>query len=372
MPLHPLGLGQQKLQCVEQFSFLGFSVERVVVRAAHEISAAATRAGERRIRLPRQLGEALVKHVVVQRFHHLSTQIADDFRARWRQLPQHTNGRCRDFLVGGDRHQRRIVAGYRCIETRAFSRAPGNIAKGPLDQRLQRIRVCIPNRNHGHQVRAIPITPEAFERGRVCLLENFRLPDGETIGIARTAKDHGKLFGPNAFARAKPDSPLRQHDAAFGDHLGRIEQHTEGDIAEKTKALLQNAGAVGRHRQDVDRFVESCLRVEVGAKSHADRFQILDDIVLREAFGTIERHVLDEVREPLLIIILENRAGVHDQTQLGALLRLLVAAHVVAQSIRQRPDAYRWIDRQRRRERERIFDGSRSCRRLLARQTLRL
>ena len=43
-----------------------------------------------------------------------------------------------------------------------------------------------------------------------------------------------------------------------------------------------------------------------------------------KVLGAVERHVLDEVRQPALVVVFENRAGVDDQPQLGALLRLLV------------------------------------------------
>ena len=58
----------------------------------------------------------------------------------------------------------------------------------------------------------------------------------------------------------------------------------------------------------------------------------------------VERHVLDEVREPALVVVLEHRAGVDHEPELGAALRLLVGADVVAQAVRQRADRDPRID----------------------------
>ena len=41
-------------------------------------------------------------------------------------------------------------------------------------------------------------------------------------------------------------------------------------------------------------------------------------LVLREPAGAIERHVLDEVRGAQLVVVFQNRPGVHNQPQLGA------------------------------------------------------
>jgi hypothetical protein len=75
------------------------------------------------------------------------------------------------------------------------------------------------------------------------------------------------------------------------------------------------------NRQHVDRLVEARVRVEVRAELHAHALEIVDQVVLGEVLGAVERHVLDEVREAELGRVLEHRAGVHHEPQLGALGR---------------------------------------------------
>jgi len=57
--------------------------------------------------------------------------------------------------------------------------------------------------------------------------------------------------------------------------------------------------------------------------------------------------VLDHVREAALILVLENRAGIHYQSQLGPLLRLVVFADVVAHAVRQDAAGNGGIERKR-------------------------
>ena len=59
----------------------------------------------------------------------------------------------------------------------------------------------------------------------------------------------------------------------------------------------------------------------------------------------VEAHMLDEVREPALIVVFEHGTRVDDEPKFGAGLRLLVRADVVAQTIRERADRDQRIDR---------------------------
>ena len=94
-------------------------------------------------------------------------------------------------------------------------------------------------------------------------------------------------------------------------------------------------GLVGRHLEHVDGLVEAGVGVDVGAEAHAERLDERHELLLGKVLGAVEGHVLDEVREPALVVVFENRAGVDDEPELGALLRLLVGADVVVQAVRR-------------------------------------
>ena len=100
--------------------------------------------------------------------------------------------------------------------------------------------------------------------------------------------------------------------------------------------LVDELRLVGRDLQRVDRLVERRVRVEIGAEPHADLLEEVDERLLREALRAVERHVLDEVREAALVVVLEHRARVHREPDLRALLRLLVRQHVVGEPVRER------------------------------------
>ena len=88
----------------------------------------------------------------------------------------------------------------------------------------------------------------------------------------------------------------------------------------------------------VDRLVEARRRVDVGPEPHSDGLEVAHELVLREPLGAVERHVLEEVRETALVIVLEHRSGVDDEPQLRAFLRLRVTPDVITNAVRQRAD----------------------------------
>ena len=55
-----------------------------------------------------------------------------------------------------------------------------------------------------------------------------------------------------------------------------------------------------------------------------ERRQEVDDALPRKVPGAFELHVLDEMRQPLLVVVFEHRPGLDDEPQFGAVRRLAV------------------------------------------------
>ena len=81
------------------------------------------------------------------------------------------------------------------------------------------------------------------------------------------------------------------------------------------------------------------------AEAHPQALDEVDQRLLLEAPRPVERHVLDEVREPPLVVVLQHRAGVDHQPQLGAVLRVAIGADIPRQPVLQLPGPDRRIKR---------------------------
>jgi hypothetical protein len=160
---------------------------------------------------------------------------------------------------------------------------------------------------------------------------------------------------------AEARAPFLDHDPTLLLHLGRVERDRMCPVLEDLERRVDDGRLVRRYTQHVHGLIEGRVRVEMRAKPHADPLDEVHELLLLEAARPVERHVLDEVREPALVIPLEHRAGVHGQPQLGALLGARVLTDVVAHAVRQPADHELRVDRKSARgvgERRRNRGGS--------------
>ena len=128
-----------------------------------------------------------------------------------------------------------------------------------------------------------------------------------------------------------------------------VEQGVARPLAQDGQAGVEHLAVADRHRQDVDRLVVPGVRVEVAAEADADRLQIRNELVLREPARPVERHVLDEVRRPELVVVFEDRAGVDDEAQFGPSFGPLVGPDEVRQPVGEPSFADLGVERDQRR-----------------------
>ena len=58
----------------------------------------------------------------------------------------------------------------------------------------------------------------------------------------------------------------------------------------------------------------------VRAETHAERLHEASEVLPGKVQRAVEAHVLDEVREPALVVILKHGAGIDDEPKLGTAL----------------------------------------------------
>lgn len=117
-----------------------------------------------------------------------------------------------------------------------------------------------------------------------------------------------------------------------------------GPVLEDQEGGLEDFGGIRGDLEHVDRFVEAGEGVEVGPEAHADRLHEIDELLLGEVPGPVEGHVLDHVGQAQLVLVLEDRAGVDDQAQLGPVLRLPVFADVITEAVPELADRDLGVD----------------------------
>ena len=119
-----------------------------------------------------------------------------------------------------------------------------------------------------------------------------------------------------------------------------------GEVGERLNTLFDDARFVGGQLKHVDRFVKGGVGVDVRPHACPRRFQRGNELPRLVALRAVEGHVLEEMRQALLIVRLIDRTRLDHEPENDPLLRPAVLADVVSEAIRQRSGRDRAVERQ--------------------------
>ena len=113
------------------------------------------------------------------------------------------------------------------------------------------------------------------------------------------------------------------------------------------QAGVQQIYVRGGHGADVvHRFVLGGVGVEVATEGDTVFFQGRDDALARKVFRAVEGHMFQEMRQTVLGIVFEKRAGVTDNVETGPFFGLFVVTEVVGNAVGQLANHDVWVRRQ--------------------------
>ena len=208
------------------------------------------------------------------------------------------------------------------------------------DHRLDRRRVEVADGDHRHQVRAIPVRVELLQPRRADVLDDLRPSDRRAVGIAGALQQHRHLRVAHARLGAEAEPPFLEDDAALLLDLGRLERHVVRPVLhDQQRAIDRRRGCRSESGADRPSRRSSVCALTCAPNRIPSAWMNAGDVLPREVQRAVERHVLDEMRQPALVIVLEHRAGVDDESKLGAAARLSVRPDEVLQPVRQPADA---------------------------------
>ena len=202
-----------------------------------------------------------------------------------------------------------------------------------LDQRFDRRLVEIADRNHGHQLGTVPVLVKLLQPLVLETLDHFHVADRQAFRVTRSLEQNWKLLVLHSRAGAATEPPLFRDHAPLLVDLIRFERHVVRPVLEDQERFVEHLRLVGRHFEHIDGFIEARKGVDARPEPHPDRLQELHRFLLGKMRGAVEGHVLDEMRQPRLVAVFEDRSGIDDQPERGALFWFLVRADVVPQPV---------------------------------------
>ena len=299
----------------------------------------------------RQLAQATVEHAAVEVLDdRLAVGTVGSLRT-YRHLVKHLHLLDLHLGIGGDAEQRFGVLGDVVGDARALGIGVRQAAEAVDDALLDIVLVEIAGRDDGHQVGPVPVAVITPHRVVGEALQALFGTDRQPDRVLRPPEQNRELDLVDAGSGAEPQAPLLDDDPTLLVDLLALERHRTGPVLEDLEGSIDDDLLVGRDRQHVDGLVEARVGVDMGPEAHPERLQRVDQRLLLVALGAVERHVLDEVRDAELVVILEQGAHLYDKAQVGAARGIGVLTDEIAHPVGKLADDDRRIDRHDRIER---------------------
>ena len=100
------------------------------------------------------------------------------------------------------------------------------------------------------------------------------------------------------------------------------------------QAGVDNALASDRSVHDhVDRFVETCISVEVLTSAHPDAFGKFIHAMPWEVLCSVERHVFKEMGQSALVFVFQDRSDILGDKEIRTVFRLCIVSDVISQPV---------------------------------------
>ena len=217
--------------------------------------------------------------------------------------------------------------------------ALGNLTHDALDAMFHAVDVNVADDDHRLPLRAVPAMIKREQLSASDVADNGHVADGDAVGIAAARQQDWQCVLIHAHRLVGMHAPLLLNHAALLLDGTVVEAEFTGQVLQHQQHGVEQGGAFGRDVGYLEaRVVKSRRGVDVAAVRHPVVLQDVHHIDARKVACALEGDVLDEVCQAPLIVLLDQRAGVLHQPELGASLGLLVVTDVIGQPVLQPPN----------------------------------
>ena len=255
------------------------------------------------------------------------------------------------LLVLLNGHERRLILRHRVVLTlRGIGRRRLDVCKHGLDFLLHDIHVHIAHDDDSLQVGTIPA---AIVGAQVLVREihhDVHRTDGHTVGIFTALIQNVESILLHAHHGRAAHAPLLVDNATLLVNFLAVERQVVAPVVQDKQARVHRTLNLHVYIVHViHRLVKRSIGIQVLAKLHADTLQVLFQSVAREVCGTIEAHVLQEVSQTTLVLLLLHGTHLLRDVEVGPMLRPFIVTDVIRQPVGQMAHAYCGIQGERRR-----------------------
>ena len=222
----------------------------------------------------------------------------------------------------------------------------GNVRHHLLDLLDHLVGVEITNNDYGLQVGTIPAVVEILNILIGKRFQTLDRTDDITLAILRVVHHHGAgLLVQTPVSVVARTQLLDDHTALVVDLLV-FERDEVRPIVQDQQTGIDDTLTIQRHaRHIVAGLLLSGESVEVSTELHTHLLQVVDQHLAGQVLRAIESHMLQEVSQTLLVILLLNSTHVVQNVELGLISGLGIATYVVGHTVVQLAGSHSCIGR---------------------------
>ena len=168
----------------------------------------------------------------------------------------------------------------------------------------------------------------------------------QTHTILRTGVQLGQYTLEDTLCGGRTELPLLVDDTAFLVDFLSVEGQSVRPVLKDEDTGVDGTLSCCRYiAHAVYRLVDARVGIEVAAELHSQSTCVFEERRVREMLRAVEGHVLQEMGQTALVLVLLNGAHTLSNVEIGHMLRPLVVPDVVGQSVWQLAYAHILVDR---------------------------
>ena len=263
-------------------------------------------------------------------------------------LHEKRDARLLTFLVLVDDNDRLCVVGHGLIDEGSLVGGVLDATEELLDLSLGLVDIDVTDDDNSLVIGVIPFVVIVDELLTLEVVDDGHQTNRITSSVLRARVEFLEVTLEHTALCGSTETPLLVDDAALFVDLALLQGEAAGPVAEDEQTGVECGDRVCRHVVNVVHcLVDGGVGIEVTTELDALRAAPLDEVIAFEMVGTIESHVLKEVSETALVLVLFKGAHFLGDVEVGTMLRPVVVADDVSQSVGKLTDAESCVHRNR-------------------------
>ena len=215
-----------------------------------------------------------------------------------------------------------------------------------LDFLFRAVDVDVANDDDALVLRIVPFAVVVAERFGVTAVDNLHQSDGEALAVFASRIELGQHGLDDFLLSHDAHAILIVHDVTLLVDGFRRQRQSVRPVFQHEQTRVECRDACRRHVGDeIYRLVDASRCIQVATVFHTDGLQILLQGVALEVVRAVEGHVLQEVGQSALVVVLVDGAHFLGDVEVDHMFGIVVFADVISQSVVQFADANLRVNR---------------------------